>query len=131
MSERSYANAVKKWQLLELIRRVHELTNINKPVIVGSQSLFAITDQVPPIVARSVEADFLIAQHGIEARQKVGDELGVTSGFYEAHGYYADHLDWRLSSWFPVGKSVCNHSPTKQEPSSRVAWSYTMSQSAN
>ena len=83
---------MKKWQLLDLVRRVHELTNINEPVIVGSQTLFAITDQVPTIVARSVEADFLIAQHGIEARQKVGDELGVTSGFYEAHGYYADPL---------------------------------------
>lgn len=83
---------MKKWQLLDLIRRVHELTNINEPVIVGSQSLFAVTDQVPPIVARSVEADFLIAQHGIEARNKVGDELGITSGFYEVHGYYADPL---------------------------------------
>jgi hypothetical protein len=83
---------VKKWQLLDLIRRVHELTNINEPVIVGSQSLFALTDQVPPIVARSVEADFLVAQHGIDLRNKVSDELGVTSGFYEAHGYYADPL---------------------------------------
>ncbi len=55
---------MKKWQLLDLVRRVHELTNISEPVIVGSQSLFAIQQlQVSPIVARSVEADFLIAQH--------------------------------------------------------------------
>lgn len=83
---------MKKWQLLDLIRRVHELTNINEPVIVGSHCLFAVTDQIPPVVDRSVEADFLVAQHGIEVRDKVGDELGITSGFYEAHGYYADPL---------------------------------------
>ncbi len=83
---------MKKWQLLDLIRRVHELTNIHEPVIVGSHCLFAVTDQIPTVVARSVEADFLVAQHGIDVRDKVSDELGVTSGFYDVHGYYADPL---------------------------------------
>jgi hypothetical protein len=83
---------VKKWQLFDLIRKVSELTKISSPVIVGSQSLFAITDQVPSIVDRSVEADFLLGQLGGTAMRQVNDELGVTSNFYDEHGYYADGL---------------------------------------
>jgi hypothetical protein len=83
---------VKKWQLFDLLRRVSEMTNISEPVIVGSHSLFAITDLVPSIVDRSVEADFLLGPYSIEMMRKVNDELGVTSDFYHAHGYYADGL---------------------------------------
>jgi hypothetical protein len=83
---------MKRTQLLDLIRRVRELTGIPTPVIVGSHSLFALTDQVPPIVERSAEADFLLGLHGGDVRRRVNDELGVTSDFYDSHGYYADAL---------------------------------------
>ncbi|HEX4946230.1 MAG TPA: DUF6036 family nucleotidyltransferase [Blastocatellia bacterium] len=83
---------MQKPYLLDLIRRVQELTGIALPIIVGSQSLFAITDDVPPIVRQSVEADFLIGQEGHEPRQRINFELGVTSNFYDLHGYFADAL---------------------------------------
>ena len=83
---------MKKEHLLDLIHRVRELTKIEAPVIVGSHSLFAITDQVPSIVSQSFEADFLLGMDSITAMQRVNAELGVTSDFYDLHGYHADAL---------------------------------------
>lgn len=83
---------MKKEQLFDLIQRVSSLSGISAPIIVGSHSLFAITDNVPAIVLKSIEADFLLAGDDSDARLKVSDELGLTSGFYETAGYYADPL---------------------------------------
>jgi hypothetical protein len=83
---------VKKEQLLDLTSRVSMLTNIDAPVIVGSHSVFAVTDRVPAIVSQSIEADFMLAAGGIKAITRVNDELGVTSDFYDTYGYYADGL---------------------------------------
>ena len=77
---------MQKPYLLDLIQRVKELTGIELPIIVGSQSMFAATDDVPSIVKQSLEADFLIGQEGTEPRQRVNAELGVTSNFYDLHG---------------------------------------------
>ncbi len=83
---------MQKPYLLDLIQRVKDLTGIALPIIVGSQSLFAATDDIPSIVKQSLEADFLIGQEGAEPRQLVNAELGVTSNFYDLHGYFADAL---------------------------------------
>jgi hypothetical protein len=40
---------VNKENLLDLIRRVTEVSGVSVPIIVGSQSLYAATDQVPHI----------------------------------------------------------------------------------
>jgi len=34
----------------------------------------------------------MLAGGGIAAITRVNDELGITSGFYDTHGYYADGL---------------------------------------
>jgi hypothetical protein len=78
--------------LLDLIRRVTELTGVAEPVIVSSQSLYAATDRVPAIVRDSVECDFLLAGAGIEAIRGVNETLGILSPFSADHGYYADGL---------------------------------------
>ncbi len=83
---------MQKRQLFDLISRVSELTDIAEPIIVGSQSLFAITDSVPSIVSRSIEADFLLGPHGPEVMHKVGASLGMRSEFFDRQGYYADPL---------------------------------------
>lgn len=83
---------MRKEQLFDLVRRVSKLTNISEPKIVGSHSLFAVTDRVPAIVSQSVEADFLLSEGGIAAIQIVNNELGVTSNFYDNYGYHADGL---------------------------------------
>lgn len=83
---------MKKTQLLDLIQQVSQFTESQAPIIVGSHSLFAVTDQVPAIVSRSVEADFLLAEWGIEVMREVGDKLGMRSDFFDANGYYADPL---------------------------------------
>jgi hypothetical protein len=68
------------------------LTGISVPFIVGSHCVFAVTDRVPSIVSQSIEADFLLAQWGIAVMEKVNEELGVTSNFYDQYGYHADAL---------------------------------------
>ena len=83
---------MKKKYLLDLVHRVSQLTSIATPVIVGSQSLFAITDDVPDAVRDSIECDFMLASGGIEAIQVVNETLGIISEFSAAHGYYADGL---------------------------------------
>ncbi len=83
---------MKKPQLFELIQLVSDLTGIEQPIIVGSQSLYATTDLVPAAVLRSVEADFMLADWGMETIRKVNRELGVTSDLYHSAGYYADGL---------------------------------------
>jgi len=90
--------------LLDLIQRVSELTGITAPVIVGSQSLFAVTENVPAIVKDSVECDFLLASGGIQAIQIVNETLGILSPFSTAHGYFADGLGLATVVWRPVGK---------------------------
>jgi hypothetical protein len=83
---------VRKDQLFDLIRRINNLTGISVPFIVGSHCVFAVTDRVPSIVSQSIEADFLLAQWGIAVMEKVNEELGVTSNFYDQYGYHADAL---------------------------------------
>jgi hypothetical protein len=83
---------VRKENLFDLIRRVTEVSGVSLPIIVGSQSIYSITDQVPQIVRGSLEADFLLAGDDSDARIIVNRELGVTSTFYDTHGYFADGL---------------------------------------
>lgn len=79
-----------KEQLLDLTERVKLVAGIELPVIVGSQSLYAITSQVPDSVKRSVECDFLLLAAGPPAFRAVIEQIGFASSFQETHGYYAD-----------------------------------------
>lgn len=68
------------------------VTGVELPIIVGSQSLYATTTQVPDSVKRSVECDFLLLSAGAPAFRAVIEEIGFASSFQETHGYYADAL---------------------------------------
>ncbi len=81
-----------KEQLLDLSERVRTITGVELPIIVGSQSLFGVTPQVPEIVRRSVECDFLLLAVERTAYMEVIDQLGFASAFQEQHGYHADPL---------------------------------------
>ncbi|MEP7336128.1 MAG: DUF6036 family nucleotidyltransferase [Acidobacteriota bacterium] len=83
---------MKKELLLSLIQQVRDLTGIEAPIIVGSQSLFAFTDNVPAMVKDSIECDFMLGAESIEAMIAVNKSLGVTSQFARINGYYADGL---------------------------------------
>lgn len=83
---------MKKELFFDLIRRVSQLTGIEAPIIVGSHTIYALTDEVPSIVRGSIEADFLLAEGGIKAIRSVNEELGHTSDFFDESGYYADGL---------------------------------------
>lgn len=83
---------MRKEPFFDLIRRVSELTGIEAPIIVGSHTIYVLTEQVPSIVRESIEADFLLAEGGIEAIRSVNNELGHTSDFFDESGYYADGL---------------------------------------
>ena len=77
-------------QLLDLTERVKLVAGVELPVIVGSQSLYAVTPHVPDIVKRSVECDFLLLSVGPPAFRAVIEQIGFASSFQETHGYYAD-----------------------------------------
>lgn len=79
-----------KDQLLDLTERVKFMAGVELPVIVGSQSLYAITSQVPDSVRRSVECDFLLLAAGPPVFRAVIEQIGFASSFQETHGYYAD-----------------------------------------
>jgi hypothetical protein len=81
---------VNKEQLLDLTERVKLVAGVELPVIVGSQSLYAVTSHVPDIVRRSVECDFLLLAVGPPAFRAVIEQIGFASSFQETHGYYAD-----------------------------------------
>ena len=66
------------------------MAGIELPVIVGSQSLYAVTSQVPDSVKRSVECDFLLLAASPPAFRAVIEQIGFASSFQETHGYYAD-----------------------------------------
>jgi hypothetical protein len=83
---------VNKEQLLDLTERVKLVAGVTTPIIVGSQSLYAITSQVPDSVKRSVECDFLLLAAGAQAFRAVIEQIGFASSFQETHGYYADAL---------------------------------------
>jgi hypothetical protein len=81
---------VNKEQLLDLTERVKLVSGIELPVIVGSQSLYAVTSNVPDNVRRSVECDFLLLAAGPPVFRAIIEQIGFASSFQETHGYYAD-----------------------------------------
>jgi len=96
---------VKKEQALKLAERVSELTGIAVPIIVGSQSLYAVTDDVLEAVKQSVECDFLLAAASTEAFRKVITEIGFASEFQAKTGLYADALGLATVVLQQAGKS--------------------------
>jgi hypothetical protein len=81
---------VRKEQILDLTGRVRDLIGTEVPVIVGSQSLYGVTDAVPESVRRSIECDFLILTGGPNAFKTVSQEIGLFSPFQRQTGYHAD-----------------------------------------
>jgi len=67
---------VNKEQLFDLTERVKLVAGVELPVIVGSQSLYAVTSQVPDIVKRSVECDFLLLAVGPPVFRAVIEQIG-------------------------------------------------------
>ena len=70
-----------KEQLFDLTERVRLVAGVELPVIVGSQSLYAVTSKVPDIVKRSVECDFLLLAVGPSAFRAVIEQIGFASSF--------------------------------------------------
>jgi hypothetical protein len=95
---------VRKSDLLELIRQINEISSDEKPIIVGSQAIHAITENLPEIAKKSIECDFLLVDGKTDIRTEINKNLGVFSDFQLEHGFYADALglatvvlptDWR------------------------------------
>lgn len=83
---------MRKQAFVELIQRVRAITGTTELVVVGSHCLYAVTEDVPDVVKRSVEADFLLGPYSLELMVKVNALLGVTSAHFKERGYYADAL---------------------------------------
>ncbi len=50
---------MRKSDLFELIEKINEISSEEKPIIVGSQAVHAITEDLPEIAKKSIECDFL------------------------------------------------------------------------
>lgn len=83
---------MQKPAFLDLIQQVKTITGSIELVIVGAHCLYAVTDEVPEVVKRSVEADFLLGPYSLELMTKVNALLGVTSDYFKREGKYADAL---------------------------------------
>lgn len=83
---------MQKLPLFDLISEVRAILGDHKPILVGSQTIHAITEDIPEIALQSIECDFLIVGQGPDARTRVNDELGIESEFQKSHGYYADAI---------------------------------------
>ena len=83
---------MRKPAFIDLIQQVKTITGSIELVIVGSHCLYAVTDEVPEVVRKSVEADFLLGPYGVELMAKVNALMGVTSEFFKRTGKYADAL---------------------------------------
>lgn len=83
---------MRKPAFIELIQQVRAITGTVELVIVGSHCLYAVTEQVPEVVARSVEADFLLGPYSLELMMQVNADLGVASPYFKEFGNYADAL---------------------------------------
>jgi len=62
------------------------------PIIVGSQSIFAQTDDPPRVVRESRECDFLLFGGKGAERDTINRQYGVFSTYADEKGYYADAL---------------------------------------
>ncbi len=83
---------MRKLDLFELIREINEISAEEKPIIVGSQAIHAIAENLPEIAQKSIECDFLFAGGKGETRAEINKKLGVFSNFQLEHGFYADAL---------------------------------------
>ncbi len=95
---------MRKSDLFELIREINRISSTEKPIIVGSQAVHGVTDDLPEIARKSIECDFLFASGKSETLTEINKKLGVFSNFQIEHGFYADALglatvilpiDWR------------------------------------
>ncbi len=83
---------MRKSDLFELIRKISEISSEEKPIIVGSQAVHAVTKNLPEIARKSIECDFLFTGGKTETRAEINKQLGVFSNFQIEHGFYADAL---------------------------------------
>lgn len=83
---------MRKLDLFKLIQKVNEISSEEKPIIVGSQAIHAIAEELSEIAQKSIECDFLFTFGKSEIRAKINKKLGVFSKFQLEHGFYADAL---------------------------------------
>ena len=80
----------------EVLRAVGRVTGRDEVVIIGSQSIHAITDAAPAEVIMSVECDLLLDDED-PATAEVDEALGPNSPFVTEHDVYVD----TVSASFP------------------------------
>lgn len=83
---------MRKSDLLELISEINESYPDEKLIVVGSQALHAISENLPEIARRSIECDFLFGEGKSAIRAEINKQLGIFSDFQLEHGFYADAL---------------------------------------
>jgi hypothetical protein len=79
---------MRRSELEHLIRAAAAITNEYELVVIGSQSILGTTDNVPPEVLQSMEAD-LFPKNRPELSDLIDGAIGEGSPFHERFGYYA------------------------------------------
>jgi hypothetical protein len=78
--------------LHKLIGEFSKLYGTETPVIVGSQALYAVMEDLPEIARKSIECDFLFPSGKLHLRDQIDKQLGIQSDFRAEYGFYADGL---------------------------------------
>src|SRR5437762_2436559 len=84
-----------------LLRRAGIVARERHFIIFGSQAVWGLLSKVPKALVGSLEAD-LYPKTNARAVPLVVEALGRRSGFYRAHGYFADCVAPELAT-FPNG----------------------------
>jgi hypothetical protein len=78
--------------LIKLIKDFREVSGDDPPIIVGSQSFYAFTEQIPEIARKSVECDFMLSSSNFSKRPKIDLSIGIQSPYRVENGFFADAL---------------------------------------
>lgn len=78
--------------LIKLIRDFRDASGDQIPIIVGSQSFHAFTEDIPEIAAHSIECDFMLSSPNFSKRPQIDITLGVFSQYRVQNGFFADAL---------------------------------------
>ncbi len=78
--------------LIKLIKDFRAASGDDLPIIVGSQSFHAFTDNMPEIARKSVECDFMLSSSNFLKRPQIDLTLGIQSPYRVEHGFFADAL---------------------------------------
>jgi len=83
---------MKRHQLEHLLRAAGGISEQDRIIVIGSQSILGALEDAPEPLLMSMEADFIFPDR-IDVADLIDGTIGEGSIFHETHGYYAQGVD--------------------------------------